>query len=358
MLHRAQQRPPGIASRRFDVALLTSEGAMTVMEMRRRAFFAVLGGASVAWPFAACAQQKAMPVIGFLGASSPGPNAQNLAAFRQGLGETGYVEGQNVAIEYRWPEGHYDRLPALAADLVGRNVDVIATVGGPLPARAARNATSTIPIVFAFVGDPVATGLVASLARPGGNLTGFSNITVEMQPKRLELLCELVPQATVIALLVNPDNSSEQYVKLMQEAARMRGVQLPVLKARTEDEIDTAFAALGQLQAGGLMASPDPFFNSRSEQLAALETRYAIPTISEVRAFAAAGGLISYGVDTMALLRRVGIYAGRILKGERPADLPVQQPTTFQLVVNLKTARALGLTVPQSLLARADEVIE
>jgi len=274
------------------------------------------------------------------------------------MSEMGFVENQNVVWEYRWAEGHYDQLPALAADLVSRKVDVIVTTGGGVSAQAAKNATSTIPIVFAFVGEPVALGLVASLARPGGNLTGFSNITVEIQPKRLELLCELVPQATVIALLVNPDNQSEQYVKFMQEAARVKGVQLPVLKARTEDDIDTAFAALGQLQAGGLMVSPDQFLNSRFEQLAALETRYAIPTISEVRAFAAAGGLISYGVDGMALLRQVGIYAGRILKGERPADLPVQQPTTFQLVVNLKTAKALGLTVPPLILARADEVIE
>ena len=272
--------------------------------------------------------------------------------------ELGFVDGQNMVWEYRWAEGHYDRLPALAADLVSRKVDMIITYGSSFPARAAKNATSTIPIVFAFASDPVGSGVVASLARPGGNVTGFSNITWEMQPKRLELLCELVPQATVIALLVNPDNAGEQYIRLMQEAARTKRVQLPVLKARTEDDIDTAFAALGQLQAGGLMVSPDQFLNSRFEQLAALETRYAIPTISEVRAFAAAGGLISYGVDGMALLRQVGIYAGRILKGERPADLPVQQPTTFQLVVNLKTAKALGLTVPPLILARADEVIE
>jgi putative ABC transport system substrate-binding protein len=308
------------------------------------------------------AQQKTMPVISYLHFASPDPKSPQLQAFHQGLSETGYVEGQNVAIEYRWADNHYDRLPALAADLVSRKVDVIVTTGGGVSARAAKNATSTIPIVFAFVGEPVALGLVASLARPGGNLTGFSNITVEIQPKRLELLCELVPQATVIALLVNPDNVGEQYIeqyiKLMQEAARVKGVQLSVPRARTDDEIDTAFAALGQLQAGGLMVSPDQFLNSRFEQLAALETRYAIPTISEVRAFAAAGGLISYGVDGMALLRQVGIYTGRILKGERPADLPVQQPTTFQLVVNLKTAKALGLTVPPSILARADEVIE
>jgi putative tryptophan/tyrosine transport system substrate-binding protein len=327
--------------------------------MRRRELLLLMGGGLTAGR-AVRAQQKAMPVIGQLSSSSPPANLGDLVhgPIHQGISELGFVEGQNMVWEYRWAEGHYDRLPALAADLVSRKVDVIVTSGGALPARAAQNATSTIPIVFAGVGDPVRVGLVASLARPGGNLTGFSNITVEMQPKRLELLCELVPQATAIALLLNPDNSSEWYVKLMQEAARMKGVQLPVLKARTEDDIDTAFAALGQLQAGGLMASPDPFLNGRSEQLVALETRYAMPTISEVRAFAATGGLISYGVDYMALLRQVGIYAGRILKGERPADLPVQQPTTFELVVNLKTAKALGLTVPPLILARADEVIE
>ena len=301
-----------------------------------------------------------MPVVGALNTGSPPANLDDLGRgpIHQGMWELGFVDGQNMVWEYRWAEYHYDRLPALAADLVSRKVDVIVTTGGGLPARAAKNATSTIPIVSAFLPDPVALGLVASLARPGGNLTGFSNIAVEMQPKRLELLCELVPQTTVIALLVNPDNASEQYLRLMQGAARTKGVQLPVLKARTEDEIDTAFATLGQLQAGGLVVSPHPFFNSRFKQLVALASRYAIPAISEVRGFTAAGGLISYGVDVGTLLRQVGIYAGRILKGERPADLPVQQPTTFQLVVNLKTAKALGLTVPPLILARADEVIE
>ena len=330
--------------------------------MRRRDLL-LMAAAMMGAP-AVRAQQKAIPVVGYLSPASPPANLDDLihSPVHQGMSEMGLVEGQNVLWEYRWAEGHYDRLPALAADLVSRKVNVIVTTGGGVSARAAKTATSTIPIVFAFVGEPVALGLVASLARPGGNLTGFSNITVEIQPKRLELLCELVPQATVIALLVNPDNVGEQYIeqyiKLMQEAARTKGVQLSVPKARTDDEIDTALAALGQLQAGGLMVSPDQFLNSRFEQLAALETRYAVPTISEVRAFAAAGGLISYGVDGMALLRQVGIYAGRILKGERPADLPVQQPTTFQLVVNLKTAKALGLTVPPLILARADEVIE
>jgi putative ABC transport system substrate-binding protein len=250
-----------------------------------------------------------------------------LAAFRQGLHDAGYFEGQNLAIENRWAEGHYDRLPALAADLAGRKVDVIVTAGGITPARAAKNATLTIPIVFMYVGNPVGAGLVASLARPGGNLTGFSNITGELTPKRLELICELVPQATVIALLVNPDNLglNEQYIRRMQEAARTKGVQLPVLKARTEGEIDAAFASLGQLQVGGLVVSPDPFFNSRSEQLVALSSRYAIPAISELREFTVAGGLLSYGIDSKALARQAGIYVGRILKGESPADLPVQQ---------------------------------
>jgi putative ABC transport system substrate-binding protein len=330
--------------------------------MRRRDFFALLGSIGVAWPLGAYAQQKEMPVVGSLSAFSPPPNLGDLVRgpIHQGMGELGFVDGQNVVWEYRWADYHYDRLPALAADLVSRKVDVIIASGSPFPAQAAKNATSTIPIVFSALNDPIAAGLVASLARPGGNVTGFNNITGEMQPKRLEIICELVPQATVIALLVNPDNMGEQYVKFMQEAARTKGVQLSVLKARTDDEIDTAFAARGQLQAGGLMVSPDPFLGSQVtiKQLVALESRYAIPTISEVRAFPAAGGLISYGVDFPALYRQVGIYAGRILKGERPGDLPVQQPTTFQFVVNLKTAKALGLTVPPSILARVDEVIE
>ena len=329
--------------------------------MQRRDFIALLGGV-FSWPFLAHAQQKAMPVIGSLSSSSPPANLDDLVRgpVHQGMGELGFVDGQNMVWEYRWAEFHYDRLPALAADLVSRKVDLIVTQGGAPSALAAKNATSTIPIVFSDVADPVEVGLVASLARPGGNLTGFSSISLEMQPKRLDFLCELVPQATVIALLVNPDNvgHSEQYFRFMQEAARAKGVRLPVLKARTEDEIDTAFASLGQLQAGGLIATPDPLLDSRFKQLVALESRYAVPVVSELREFATAGGLISYGVYFIARYRQVGIYAGRILKGERPANLPVQQPTKFQLVVNLKTAKALGLTVPPSILARADEVIE
>jgi putative tryptophan/tyrosine transport system substrate-binding protein len=305
------------------------------------------------------AQQKAMPVIGFLGGASPGPSAPRAAAFRRGLSDTGYVEGQNVAIEYRWAEGHYDRLPALAADLVGRKVDLIAASGGPASALAAKSATSMIPIVFVSGDDAVAAGLVASLARPSGNLTGVSFLDVELMQKRLELLSELVPQAGVIALLVNPNNpNAERVMRDVQEAARAKGVQLPIQKARTESEIDAAFATLVQLKAGALVVGADAFFNSRREQLVALASRHQVPAIYEWREFPASGGLISYGTSIAAVYRQVGLYAGKILNGAKPADLPVEQPTTLELVVNLKTAKALGLTVPPSILARADEVIE
>jgi putative ABC transport system substrate-binding protein len=331
-----------------------------VIEMRRRAFLAVLGGTAALLPLTARAQQKVMPVIGVLGAASPTAPfvAAVLAAWHQGLSDTGYVEGQNVAIEYRWAEGRYDRLPALAAELVGLKVDVI--VAGSIPsALAAKNATAVIPVVFTNVADPVGAGLVASLARPGGNLTGFGIITVELMRKRLELLSELVPQAGVMALLVNPNNpSTERVISDMREAARATGVQLPILKAGSESEIDAAFAVLVQQQADALVVAPDSLFVSRTDQIATLASRHGVPAIYSARSFAVAGGLLSYGPSITANNRQVGIYIGRILKGERPADLPIQQPTTFELVINLKTAKALGLTVPQSILARADEVIE
>jgi putative ABC transport system substrate-binding protein len=325
--------------------------------VKRRELFLLLGGALTA-PRAGRAQQKAMPVIGWLGNASSGLAAPSSAAFRQGLSETGYVEGQNVAIEYRWAENHYDRLPALAADLVGREVDVI-VASGAVGIAAAKGATSTIPIVLFGGGDLVAAGLVASLARPGGNLTGFSIFGSELNPKRLEVLSELVPQATLIALLVNPNNSlAERVVRDVQEAARAKGVQLDILKASTESEIDAALATLVQLHAGALLVGSDPFFFNRRDQLVALASRRAVPAIYDAREFAAAGGLISYGPSLTGTWRQVGAYVGRILKGAKPADLPVQQPTTFELVVNLKTAKALDLTVPPSILARADEVIE
>jgi putative ABC transport system substrate-binding protein len=277
------------------------------------------------------------------------------AAFRRGLSETGFVEGQNVTIEYRRGEGHLDRLPALAADLVNRRVDVIVTQGGDSPTSAAQQATSTIPILFHTVNDPVATGFVASLARPGGNLTGVSLMQAELMPKRVELLLELVPQARVIALLVNPDElSAERVIGHVQEAARAKRVDLHILKPRTESEIDGAFATLVELQADGLVLGPIGF----RPQIAALALRHAVPAIAPQRDFPSSGGLLSYGPSLTAAYHLKGIYTGRILKGEKPADLPVQQPTTFELVVNLNTAKALGLTVPPSILARADEVIE
>jgi putative tryptophan/tyrosine transport system substrate-binding protein len=266
--------------------------------------------------------------------------------------------GQNLLIEYRWAEDRYDRLPALAADLTGRKVDVIACGGTP-STLAARNATATIPIVFMAGGDPVELGLVASFARPGGNLTGFTIVSAELMPKRLELLSELIPEAKVMALLVNPNASiTERIIKDVQEAGRVKGLQLPILKAATETDIDAAFASLAQLHVGALLVSTDSFFFNRRDQLVALTSRYAIPAIYDWRAFVASGGLISYGTSLPAVFRQVGAYVGQILKGAKPADLPVQEPTTFELVVNLKTAKALGLTVPPSILARVDEVIE
>jgi putative ABC transport system substrate-binding protein len=288
-------------------------------------------------PLAGAAQQKAMPVIGWLSGTSPGPSAPNLAAFHKGLSEAGYVEGQNFAIEHRWAETHYDRLPGLAADLVARNIDVIAATGGDLSVRAAKNATSTIPIVASMAADPVAAGLVASLAHPGENITGVSFLTVELHPKRLELLCELVPQARSIALLVNPSNpNNEERIRSVEEAARSRGVQLHVISATSADEIDTALVSLARLQTEALIVSTDPFLDSRREQLLALMVRHAIPAVYGFGDIAVSGGLISYGPSLTGVYRQLGGYAARILHGQKPADLPVQQPTKFELVVNLK----------------------
>jgi putative ABC transport system substrate-binding protein len=320
----------------------------------------VLGGAAAAWPLGARAQQPAMPVIGLLGSETPDLFVGRLRAFRQGLSDSGYVEGRNVAIEYRWAEGKYDRSPALAADLVRRQVTVIATIGGTPAALAAKAATTSIPIVFQIGIDPVQSGLVASLARPGGNLTGVTTLAVEVGPKRLELLREVVPTATIIALLINPTNPTlaGTLSKDLQAVARTLGLELHVLHASTERDFETVFATLVQLRAGALVIGTDAFFNSRSEQLAALTLRHAVPAIYQYPEFAAAGGLMSYGSSYADAHRLVGVYTGRILKGDKPADLPIQQATKVELIINLKTAKALGLTVPLPLLGRADAVIE
>jgi putative ABC transport system substrate-binding protein len=326
--------------------------------MRRREVI-LLGIAAAACPGALRAQPKAMPVIGMLGTGSAGTWAPWEPPFFEGLRETGFVEGQNVVIEHRWAQGRYDQLPALAAELVSRKVDVIVSTGGTPTALALKGATSTIPIVFRLGGDLVKLGLVASLARPGGNLTGVNLLTDELAPKRLELLSELVPQARVIALLVNPNlANTKQNIASAEDFARARGLQLPIVKATTAGEIEDAFASLAPLHADALVVSADPFLSNQREQIVALALRHAVPGIYAWREFAAAGGLISYGASLKAAFRLMGIYTGKILKGANPAEMPVQQPTTFELVINLKTARTLGLDIPPQLLAEADEVIE
>jgi putative ABC transport system substrate-binding protein len=328
--------------------------------MRRRQFITLLGGAAAAWPLAARAQQPAMPVIGFLGGTSPEVYADRLRAFRQGLNETGYVEGRNVQIEYLWAEGHNDRLPDLAAELARRPVSVIVAAGGTPSALAAKAATTTIPIVIGVAVDPVELGLVGSLNRPGGNLTGVTNLNVEVGPKRVELLHELLPSATLIAVLVNPTNPTigEPFVRDLEAAARTLRLKLHVLHASTERDFDPAFATLVQLRASALVISPDQFLTSRIEQLARLTLLHRIPAISQLRQFTVAGGLASYGSSETEYYRPVGIYTGRILNGEKPADLPVQRSSRVELIINLKTASTLGLTIPLPLVGRADEVIE
>jgi putative tryptophan/tyrosine transport system substrate-binding protein len=327
--------------------------------MTRRDLIALLGGTAAVWPVGARAQQAAMPVIGFLNSSSPDTDGKRVHAFRQGLSETGYVEGQNVKIEYRWADGQNDRLPSMAVDLVHRGVNVIVTGGTPAT-LAAKAASTAIPIVFILATDPVEAGLVASLNRPGGNLTGVTGLNVELAPKKLELLHELLPTATIIALLVNPTNTiaAENQSRTVQVAARTLGLQLHVLHASSERDFDSVFANLLQLRANAFVIGSDLFFTSRSEQLAELTVRHAVPSIYQFREFTAAGGLMSYGGSVTDWGYQGGVYTGRVLRGAKPGDLPVQQATKVELFINLKTARALGLTFPITLLGRADEVIE
>jgi putative ABC transport system substrate-binding protein len=325
--------------------------------MRRREFITLVGGAT-AWPLLAGAQ-PAPPIIGFLGAPSSASCVQNVAAIYQGLKEAGYVEGTNVTIEYRWADGQYDRLPALASELVENRVVVIVAIGGAPSTVAAKNATSTIPIVFLMTADPVQLGLVASLNRPGGNITGIAILGVALEAKRLEILHELVPTAKIIAVLVNPTNpQTETQIGELAAASRTAGQEIIQLKASNNLEIDTAFEALADRGAGAVIIGQDTFFTSQRDQFAALAKRYVMPTMSATREQVAAGLLISYGASLTDGYRQAGVYAGRVLKGEKPANLPVVQPTKFEMVINLKTAKALGLTVPPSLLAQADEVIE
>jgi putative ABC transport system substrate-binding protein len=326
------------------------------IHVQRREFIVTLGGA-VAWPLAARAQQPVIPTIGFLNSASHGLFESRVRAFRQGLSEGGYVEGQNVRIEYRWADGYYEQFPALVAELVRLQVSLI--VANTLAAEAAKAVTTTIPIVFVTAIDPVESGLVSSLNRPGGNLTGISNLNVQLGAKRLELIRELAPTTSVIALLVNPANLAAQAeIKAIQAAARALAVQIHILYASTDRDFDSAFATLIHQGMSALVIATDPFFTSHSEQLAALTVRHAVPTIYQFREFAVAGGLMSYGGSSSDQYRQMGVYAARILKGEKPADLPVQQSSKVELIINLKTARALGITFPLTLLGRADEVIE
>jgi putative ABC transport system substrate-binding protein len=328
--------------------------------MRRREFISLICCAAVTWPLGARAQQSAMPVVGYLDVGSPEGSASIAAAFRRGLARTGQVEGRNVAIEYRWADGHNDRLPELAADLVRHKVSVIATPGSTAAAVAAKATTATIPIIFAIGTDPVAAGLVAALNRPRGNVTGIVTLNAVVGPKRLELLNQVIPAANIVALLINPTNPvlSEPLLRDTQAAARKLGIQLHVVRASSDGEIEAAFAALHELKVSGLVIGSDQFFNSRTRQLAALALQHLLPAVYQYREFTAAGGLISYGANLSEAFELAGVYTGRILNGEKPADLPVQQSTKVELTVNLGTAKALGLTIPPSVLVAAEEVIE
>jgi putative tryptophan/tyrosine transport system substrate-binding protein len=328
--------------------------------LNRRKFICLLGGAAASWPLDTRAQQAGVPVVGYLDVGSPTGSAHFVAAFREGLSKTGHFEGRNITIEYRWTDGHNDRLRELAADLIRRQVTVIATPGSTAAALVVKAMTTTIPIIFTTGADPVAAGLVTTLNRPGGNVTGIATLNVEIGPKRLELLHEVIPSARILALLANPANPvlTDPLSRDSQAAARALSVQLHILHASNDSEIEAAFATLHALQAGGLVIGSDSYFNSRSTQLAALALQHSIPAVYQYRDYVAAGGLISYGGSLTDAFQLAGIYAGRVLNGEKPAELPVQQSTKVELIVNLKTARALGLTVPTALLVRADEVIE
>ena len=327
--------------------------------MKRREFITLLGGTAAAWPLVAHAQQSVMPVIGFMSSRSPEDSVQLLEAFRRGLKEGGFSEGQNVAIEFRWAHGDYSKLPALAADLVSRRVNVLTAVGGDPSPHAAKRATSTIPIVFGMGGDPVSDGLVESFNRPGGNVTGVTLLTNLMEPKRLGLLRELAPGVTLIGALVNPAFApAARQQRQLEEASRASNLRLVIAKASTDDDLDAAFASLVREGVGALVVAADPFFDTRSDGIVAFAARQRLPAIYQFREYAVAGGLLSYGVSVTDAYRQFGAYTAAILKGAKPADLPVQQASKFELVINLKTAKALGLTISDNLLSLADEVIE